>query len=46
MRLPVDFWELDPMPVAPDVPLDSMAWHRWVSRVTLQARQEAAERGY
>lgn len=39
---PRDLWAIDPLPIAPNVPTDSMAWWRWWSRVTLQARAEAA----
>lgn len=39
---PWDFWPIDPMPIPPDVPRDSMAFWRWQSRVTLLARAEAA----
>jgi len=41
MAWPRDWWPIDPLPIAPNVPLDSMAYWRWFSRVTLLAREEA-----
>lgn len=41
LPLSLDFIVMDPLPIAPDVPRDSMTYHRWLSRVTLQARAEA-----
>ena len=38
----LDFWLIDPLPVPPNVPRESMAFFRWWSAVTLAARQEAA----
>lgn len=37
-----DWWTLDPLPIPPKVPRDSTEYWRWLSRVTLQARAEAA----
>lgn len=35
-----DYWSIDPLPVPPNVPRDSMAYWRWWSAVTLAARKE------
>ena len=41
MIVPLDcFWFLDPLPLPPDLAFTSMAYWRWRSRVTLQARAE------
>lgn len=34
-----DYWPEDPLPMAPAVPRDSMAWWRWYSALTLAARR-------